>query len=50
MRIRRNRLLAATLLALVVILAFAGPAHASGESVGAYMAHLLEHEAHGELD
>ena len=50
MRIRWNRLLAATLLALVGVLAFAGPAQASGESVGACMAHLLEHEAHGELD
>ena len=50
MRIRLNRLLAATLLALVGVLAFAGPAHASGESPGACMAHLLEHEAHGELD
>jgi len=50
MRIRRNRLLAAPLFALMGVLAFAGPAHASGESVGACMAHVLEHEAHGELD
>ena len=50
MRNRRTRLLAALLFALLGIVAFAGPASASGESVGSCMAHLLEHEAHGELD
>jgi len=44
MRNRRIRLLAATLLALVGVLAFAGPAHASGESVGSCMAHHIEEE------
>ncbi len=50
MRNRRTRLLAAPLFALLGIVAFAGPASASGESVGACMAHHLEHEAHGHLD
>jgi|TARA_B100002003_G_scaffold59834_2_gene55255 F-type H+-transporting ATPase subunit b len=49
MRNQRNRLLAAPLLALVVLVALAGPASASGDSVGACMAEHLE--AHGdELD
>ncbi len=39
---RRNRLLAAPLLALLALLAFAGPAAASGESVGSCMAEKLE--------
>jgi F-type H+-transporting ATPase subunit b len=47
---RRNRLLAAPLLALLALLAFAGPAAASGESIGSCMAETLEHEANGELD
>ena len=43
MRNQRNRLLAAPLLALVVLVAFAGPASASGESVGGCMAeHFAE--------
>ncbi|HCV33281.1 MAG TPA: ATP synthase F0 subunit B [Acidimicrobiaceae bacterium] len=53
MRIRRNRLLAAPLLALVGVLAFAGPAHAAGATVGDCMAEKIEHlieEAHGDLD
>ena len=50
MRNRLIRLLAAPLIALVGLGALAGPAAASGESVGACMAHVLEHEAHGELD
>ena len=50
MRNRLIRLLAAPLIALVGLVALAGPAAASGESVGACMAHVLEHEAHGELD
>jgi len=50
MKNRRNRLLAAPLIALLGLVAFAGPASASGESVGACMAHILEHEAHGDLD
>ena len=52
MRNRRTRLLAAPLLALVGVLAFAGPAHASGESVGSCMAHHLEDAVehnHGDL-
>ena len=48
MRNQWNRLLAAPLLALVVLVALAGPASASGDSVGACMAEHLE--AHGELD
>ena len=44
MRIRRNRLLAAPLFALLGIAAFAGPAQASGESVGGCMAEVI-HEA-----
>ena len=50
---RRNRLLAAPLLALLALLAFAGPAAASGESVGSCMAEKLEElieESHGDLD
>ena len=49
---RRNRLLAAPLLALLALLAFAGPASASGESVGSCMAEKLEEliEKHGDLD
>ena len=53
MRNRRIRLLAAPLLALVGVLAFAGPAHAAGATVGACMAEEIEHlieEAHGDLD
>jgi|TARA_B110000438_G_scaffold230836_1_gene225960 F-type H+-transporting ATPase subunit b len=42
MRNRRTRLLAAPLLTLLGVLAFAGPAQASGESVGACMADHLE--------
>ena len=44
MRIRRNRLLAAPLFALLGIAAFASPAQASGESVGGCMAEVI-HEA-----
>ena len=40
---RRNRLLAAPLLALLALLAFAGPASASGESVGSCIAEKLDH-------
>ena len=50
---RRNRLLAAPLLALLALLAFAGPAAASGESVGSCMAEKLEElieESHGDLE
>ncbi len=49
---RRNRLLAAPLLALLALLAFAGPASASGESVGSCIAEKLEEliEKHGDLD
>ena len=50
---RRNRLLAAPLLALLALLAFAGPVAASGESVGSCMAEKLEElieESHGDLD
>jgi len=50
---RRNRLLAAPLLALLALLAFAGPASASGESVGSCMAEKLEElieESHGDLE
>ena len=50
MRIRRNRLLAAPLFALLGIAAFASPAQASGESVGGCMAEVI-HEAeehHGQ--
>ena len=49
---RRNRLLAAPLLALLALLAFAGPASASGESVGSCMAEKLEEliEESGDLD
>ncbi|MBR11686.1 MAG: ATP synthase F0 subunit B [Acidimicrobiaceae bacterium] len=53
MRNRRIRLLAAPLLALVGVLAFAGPAHAAGATVGACMAEEIEHlieEANGDLD
>ena len=50
---RRNRLLAAPLLALLALLAFAGPASASGESVGSCVAEKLDHlieESHGDLE
>ena len=50
---RRTRLLAAPLLALLALLAFAGPASASGESVGSCIAEKLEElieESHGDLD
>ena len=40
---RRTRLLAAPLLALLALLAFAGPASASGESVGSCIAEKLDH-------
>ena len=49
---RRNRLVAAPLIAVLGLVALAGPAGASGESVGACMAdHLLElvEEEHGDL-
>jgi len=47
---RRIRLLVAPLIGCAGLLAFALPASASGESVGACMAHALEHESHGHLD
>ena len=49
---RRNRLAAAPLIAVLGLVAFAGPAGASGESVGGCMAeHLAEavEENHGDL-
>ena len=50
MRIRRNRLLAAPLFALLGIAAFASPAQASGESVGGCMAEVIPEaeEHHGK--
>ncbi len=53
MRNRRTRLLAAPLFALVALLAFAGPAAASGESVGSCMAEKLGElieESHGDVE
>ncbi len=53
MRNRRTRLLAAPLLALVALLALAGPAAASGESVGSCMAEKLGElieESHGDME
>ena len=50
MRIRRNRLLAAPLFALLGIAAFASPAQASGESVGGCMAEVIEAEEHHGKD
>ena len=50
---RRNRLLVAPLLALLGLLAFAGSASASGESVGSCIAEKLEElieESHGDLE
>ena len=50
---RRTRLLAALLFAPLGLVALAGPASASGESVGACIAEKLEHlieEAHGDVD
>ena len=50
---RRTRLLAAPLLASVAFLAFAGPASASGESVGSCMAEKLGElieESHGDVE
>ncbi len=47
---RRIRLLVAPLNGCAGLLAFALPASASGESVGACMAHAVEHESHGHLD
>ena len=50
---RRNRLLVAPLLALLALLAFAGPASASGESVGSCIAEKLGElieESHGDLE
>ena len=50
---RRNRLTAAPLIAVLGLVAFAGPAGASGESVGGCMAeHLAEavEENHGDLE
>ena len=50
---RRNRLLVAPLLALLALLTFAGPASASGESVGSCIAEKLGdliEESHGERE
>jgi len=50
---RRNRLLAAPLLALLALLAFAGPASASEETIGSCVAEKLDHlieESHGDID
>ena len=50
---RRNRLLAAPLLALLALLAFAGPASASEETIGSCVVKKLDHlieESHGDID
>ncbi len=50
---RRTRLLAAPLLALLALLAFAGPAAASGETIGSCVAeklNLLIEESHGDTE
>jgi len=50
---RRNRLLAAPLLALLGLLTFAGPASASEETIGSCVVKKLDHlieESHGDID
>jgi len=50
---RRNRLLAAPLLALLGLLTFAGPASASEETIGSCVVKKLDHlieESHGDLE